>query len=91
MPSETIVAVFDTASHAEAAIVDVMKAGVPSTSIGRQIKEHFSLAADGTSDQPGVTSRGGVWSWLTGNEGSEQHRTLTAIHDRTIERPAEPS
>ena len=84
MPSETIVAVFDTAAHAEAAIVDVMKAGVPSTAIERHTKDQSSPAAHEPSNQPGVTSRGGFWSWLTGDEGSDQHRTHSAIYDRTI-------
>ena len=74
MPSETIVAVFDTPAHAELAIADIERSGIATSSI-----EHFNQSAEaGNYDRPGAVANdgtshthGGFWSWLTG-EG--EHR-----------------
>ncbi len=83
MPSDTLVAMFDTASHAEAAVADLLKAGVPSGSIETH-SEDYEQADQLPSTQPSVTSRGGFWSWLGSDQGADQHLTHSGIYDRTI-------
>ena len=74
MASHTIVAVFDTPAHAELAVADLTRAGVPASSI-----QHYSqnTASEITRADSGSTgSGGGFWAWLTGEE--------TASHDHTL-------
>jgi uncharacterized protein (TIGR02271 family) len=80
MASETIVAVFDTAAKADAAIRDLQDAGVPSSSI-----KHYAKAETTTSDSASSSAgqAQGFWAWLLGEEGTSSYdRTL---YDRTIE------
>ena len=86
MPSETIVAVFDTLAHAQLAIADIEKAGIPTSSI-----HHFNEAAEaGDYDRPAPVasdttshSHGGFWSWLTG-EGGEDPAAHHEMLDRSM-------
>jgi uncharacterized protein (TIGR02271 family) len=80
MASETIVAVFDTAAHAEAAIADLRAAGIPDSAI----EQHSGTAgyemasAPVAEDEPRHT---GFWAWLTGEGADESHH---ALYDRSI-------
>jgi hypothetical protein len=62
MTTETIVAVFDTAPHAEKAIADLKAAGIPAASIER----HDKLAGYPRSETHAEPR--GFWSWLFGEE-----------------------
>jgi uncharacterized protein (TIGR02271 family) len=78
MASETIVAAFDTAAKADAAIRDLENAGVPSSSIKRYAKADTTASASYSAGQPQ-----GFWAWLLGKEDTSSYdRTL---YDRTIE------
>lgn len=80
MPSETIVAVFDTAAHADAAIRDLMTAGIPASSI-----EHYAQEAGSTDAAATTTTTNehrGFWGWLTGgDEATQDHH---ALYDQSI-------
>lgn len=77
MASETIVAVFDTPAHAELAIADLTKSGVPASAI-----EHFAQVDGDASGEVSTIetekSHKGFWSWLTGEEGEQSvgHHTV---------------
>ena len=77
MASETIVAVFDTPAHAELAIADLTKSGVPASAI-----EHFAQVDGDASGEVSTIETGkshkGFWSWLTGEEGDQSisHHTV---------------
>jgi uncharacterized protein (TIGR02271 family) len=62
MNEETIVAVYDTASQADAAIRDLQDSGIPPTSISR----HAAGTSTGTAPQP--PREQGFWSALFGGE-----------------------
>lgn len=79
MPSETIVAVFDTAAHADAAIRDLMTAGIPEGSIQHYAQESGS-AAVGTAGSAGGNR--GFWGWLTG--GDEATLDHHALYEQSI-------
>lgn len=92
MASETIVAVFDTLSHAEAAVSDLVAAGVPSNAIRQHAGTAGSdlTATPGTAATPATTTtdttthRGGFWAWLTGEtEANTEHH---ALYDASLER-----
>lgn len=80
MASESIVAVFSTAEHAEAAISDLVAAGVPSSSI-----QHYARdAADtgvGSSGLDTDRPSGGFWAWLTGQDTTHEHHDS---YDRSV-------
>ena len=82
MASETTVAVFDTMTHAEAAIAALVEQGIPAGSI-----EHYAqsgqVPATGVSGSETSSQPHGLWAWLTGEkEGGTQHN---ALYDKTIE------
>ena len=79
MASETTVAVFDTAAHAEAAIADLVAQGVPANSI-----EHYAQSRESAGGAATTTSQHrGLWAWLTGeSETTSDHH---AFYDKTIE------
>lgn len=89
MSMETIVAVFDTAAHAAAAVQDLVGAGVPSNAI----TQHSSSTAGGTaSTGMGATGTGatgaagqgqGFWSSLFGAEPEQGYDT--AVYDRSMQ------
>ena len=89
MASETTVAVFDTAAHAEAAIADLVAQGIPASSI-----EHYAqsggygsgttgTATTGTATTGTTTQPRGLWAWLTGETGSSSEHH--ALYDKTVE------
>ena len=86
MSMETIVAVFDTAAHAAAAVQDLVGAGVPSDAI----TQHSSSTPAGTSATgTGATGTGaagqgqGFWSSLFGAEPEQGYDT--AVYDRSMQ------
>lgn len=80
MASETVVAVFSTQEHAEAAVADLVAAGVPSSSI-----KHYARDASDTAVAPESVDtgrHGGFWAWLTGQDTThEQHD----VYDRSMQ------
>ena len=83
MASETVVAVFHSLTHAEAAISDLVAAGVPAASI-----QHYARDASEPGGEAPVSGgvapqhRHGFWAWLTGEENNNEHH---AAYDRSIE------
>ena len=78
----TLVAVFDAAPRAEAAVNDLIAAGVPSNSI-----EHYAQTTENTAGSrlDGATEGAGhqaFWAWLTG--GSEVTLEHHALYDQSI-------
>lgn len=80
MSDETIVAVYDTADHADRAVRELEAAGVPSSAISRHAKTDLSAGAAPTSapvhDQ-------GFWASLFGTE--PEHHYDTSIYGRSVE------
>ncbi len=78
--NETIVAVYDTAAHAEQAVADLLAANVPQSAINRHAAEGSyspnSLAVSTRS----TGETGGFWSNLFGGS-SDDH----GVYDRTLE------
>ncbi|WP_428487422.1 YsnF/AvaK domain-containing protein [Rhodopila sp.] len=79
MTDETIVAVFDTAEHAAAAVRDLEAAGVPSDAITRHAEG--GLPAD-TSTKPAVNREQGFWANLFGGAPEREHDTT--VFDRSL-------
>ncbi len=80
MASETVVAVFSTLTHAEAAISDLVASGVPASSIEHYAKDESGAGTLGTQTEG--TQHHGFWAWLTGQETTnEQHD----VYDRSIQ------
>ena len=80
MSNETIVAVYDTAAHAEAAVNDLLAAKVPQSAIQRHTSEG-SYAAGSTTATPRGTEEKGFWSNLFGGDAGDDH----AVYDRSLE------
>ena len=79
MADETIVAVYDTAAHAEAAIADLKGAGVPQSAINMHAG---TGTASGTATTTAAPAREqGFWSSLFGGEPDHD----TAVYDRSME------
>lgn len=76
MTQETIVAVYDTAAHADAAVLDLDAAGVPPDAISRTGGASGTVAA---STSP--VREQGFWSSLFGGEPEHD----TAVYDRSVE------
>ena len=89
MADETIVAIFDTAAHANAAIADLKTAGVPDAAIS--LHAGTTMTSDATGSAVGGVSSGmastqparekGFWSSLFGGETD----TDSAVYDRSLE------
>ena len=81
MPSETIVAVFDTAAHAEAAISDLVAQGISVNAI-----EHYaqpvSTAGSTASTAADTSTHRGLWAWLSGE--TDTTTTHHAVYDQTV-------
>ena len=85
MASETIVAVFDTAAHAEAAVSALIADGVPASSIEHYARDQGmteQTTAAGTDVNPGSAHRG-FWGWLTGEQ--ETASSHHALYDQSIQ------
>lgn len=76
MAIETIVAVYDTAAHADAAVRDLEAANVPSSAISR----HAGTATTGTSGSMEPVHEKGFWSSLFG--GKPDHDE--SVYDRSL-------
>lgn len=79
MSMETIVAVFDTAAHAAAAVQDLESAGVPSNAI----TQHAGGTTTGTTTTAAPAREQGFWSSLLGAE-PEQGSDI-AVYDRSMQ------
>ncbi len=84
MASETIVAVFDTAAHAEAAVSALIADGVPASAIEHYARDSGTAgqAAVGTDVNPSSANRG-FWGWLTGEQ--ETASSHHALYDQSIQ------
>jgi uncharacterized protein (TIGR02271 family) len=76
MTEQTIVAVYDTAAHADAAIRDLEAAQVPSNAISR----HAQDATAGATIATAPHREPGFWASLFGGESSD-----SAVYDRSVE------
>ncbi len=86
MPNdETIVAVFDTAAHAAAAVQDLKTAGIPDDNI----TQHAGGSSAGMPGMTGAATNGepgqetGFWASLFGAEPEHGHDT--AVYDRSMQ------
>ena len=86
MPNdETIVAVFDTAAHAAAAVQDLKTAGIPDANI----TQHAGGSSAGMPGMTGAATTGepgqepGFWASLFGAEPEHGHDT--AVYDRSMQ------
>ncbi len=77
MSDETIVAVYDTAAHAEAAIRDLRAAGIPDNAIS----QHAGAASSTTGTTGAPVKEQGFWSSLFGGEPDHD----TAVYDRSLQ------
>lgn len=84
MPSETVVAVFDTAANADAAVRDLENAGIPSNSIKRYDKSFAPSGGTGTASYSSGQT-GGFWAWLLGEEGTSSSTYDRSLYERTVE------
>ncbi len=75
MTDETIVAVYDTAAHADAAVRDLQAANVPADAISRQ------PSTTGTATGSAPPREKGFWSNLFGGEPDHD----TSVYDRSVE------
>ncbi len=76
MAIETIVAVYDTAAHADAAVRDLEAANVPSGAISR----HAGSATSATPDSAEPVREKGFWSSLFGGEPDHDE----SVYDRSL-------
>lgn len=79
MSDHTIVAVYDTAAHAEAAVQALEAANVPSSAISRHSQNGTTSGAT-TTAAPAVGEERGFWSSLFGAEPDHD----TAVYDRSM-------
>ena len=77
MPDETIVAVYDTTAHADAAVADLRAAQVPESAISR----HASQTETSAVAAPAPVREQGFWSSLFG--GEDEHDA--AVYDRSLD------
>ena len=81
MASETVVAVFSSLEHAQAAIADLVEAGVSATSIKHYARDETDVGGGAAQAEADTGHHGGFWAWLTGQETThDQH----AAYDRSI-------
>lgn len=78
MTDETIVAVYDTAAHAEAAVAGLKAAGVPETAISMHAGSETMTGTNDTAAAP--VREQGFWSSLFGGEPDHD----TAVYDRSM-------
>src|SRR5579875_2142733 len=78
--NETIVAVYDNASAAEAAVSDLLAADVPQSAISRHAAEGSYSASSTTVSTRRDEGQGGFWSNLFGGSSSDHD-----VYDRTVQ------
>ena len=81
MSEETIVAVYDTAAHAAAAVRDLVGTGVPAGAITQHAKGSMMSGVSTTSTAS--TQGQGFWASLFGGEPEGAHDT--SVYDRSVE------
>ena len=80
MSEETIVAVFDSAAHADAAIADLKAARVPDSAISRHAEDGSGSTGTMTSGTTAAPAREqGFWSSLFGGASSDE-----PVYDRSL-------
>ncbi len=77
MTDETIVAVYDTAAHAEAAVRDLTAAGIPQSAIS----QHADTAMSGGASVAQPVREQGFWASLFGGEPDHD----TSVYDRSLQ------
>ncbi len=77
MTIETIVAVYDTAAHADLAVADLKAANVPADAIS----VHASEQAGATADAAAAPREKGFWSNLFGGEPAHD----TSVYERSVQ------
>ncbi len=79
MPDETIVAIFDTAAHAQAAVQDLLAAHVPHDAIST----HADTASTGTATTGSAmpTQKPGLWASIFGGEPDHD----TAVYSQSVQ------
>jgi len=82
MAYETIVAVFDTAEHAEQAVRDLEAAGVPSNAITRHAGQDASVSGTTTTTDKASGQEPGFWARLFGEEPAYEHEA--SMFDRGV-------
>ncbi len=82
MNEETIVAVYDTAEHAAAAVRDLESAGVPSSAISQHAGSSTGLAGSSATGMNKPREQG-FWASLFGGEPEYEHDT--AVYDRSLQ------
>lgn len=78
MTTETIVAVYDTAEHAEMAVQDLLAAKVPSDAISRHASIGMTMGAATTTTAPAQEK--GFWARTFGGEPDHD----TSVYDRSV-------
>ena len=81
MASETVVAVFSSLEHAQAAIADLVEAGVSATSIKHYARDEGDIGGGAAQAEADTGHHGGFWAWLTGQETTHEHHDA---YDRSI-------
>ena len=79
MTDETIVAVYDTATHAQAAVASLKAAGVPTDAISMHASTE-TMPADTSTGLGAPVREEGFWASLFG--GAPDHDT--AVYDRSL-------
>lgn len=79
MNEQTLVAVYDTAAQADAAVRDLKAANVPADAISQHAKDGSMRGSAGTGMAPGREQ--GFWASLFGGEPDHD----TAVYDRSID------
>ena len=79
MPDKTIVAIFDTAAHAQAAVQDLLAAHVPQDAIST----HADMASNGpaTTGSAMPTQKPGLWASIFGGEPDHD----TAVYSQSVQ------
>ena len=80
MSEETIVAVYDTAAHAAAAVRDLMATGVPAGAVTQHAKG--SMMSGGSTTSTASTQGQGFWASQFGCEPEGEHDT--GVYDRSV-------
>ena len=81
MTVETIVAVYDTSAHADMAVKDLEKAGLPSSAISKHAKTAPDTSSGTTTT--GTSEKPGFWSNLFGSE--PEHDNDRSVYSRSLE------
>ena len=82
MTEQTIAAVYDTPAHAELAVQDLLRAGIPETAIHRHTQQgsYAGRASEPLARTGTGTQERGFWASLFGGEPDHD----TAVYDRSV-------